>query len=56
MAARNINVHPLGYHPSALTQKAFDIIIIGGGPVANLAEDRLAKAGLSVLVVQHERK
>ena len=56
MAARNINVHPLGYHPSALTQKAFDIIIIGGGPVANLAEDRLAKAGLSVLVVQQERK
>lgn len=54
MAARSINVHPKDYHPSTLTKTAFDIIILGGGPVANLAEDRLAKAGLSVLVVQHE--
>jgi pyruvate/2-oxoglutarate dehydrogenase complex dihydrolipoamide dehydrogenase (E3) component len=55
MATRNISVHPMNYHPSTLTQRSFDIIVIGGGPVANFAEDRLAKAGLSVLVVQHER-
>jgi dihydrolipoamide dehydrogenase len=54
MATRGINVHPAGYHASSLTKTAFDIIVIGGGPVANFAEDRLAKAGLSVLVVQHE--
>lgn len=54
MATRSINVHPTGYHASSLTKTAFDIIIIGGGPVANFAEERLARAGLSVLVVQHE--
>ncbi|KAL2063826.1 hypothetical protein VTL71DRAFT_5631 [Oculimacula yallundae] len=54
MATRGINVHPTGYHPSTLTKTAFDIIILGGGPVANFAEERLAKAGLTVLVVQHE--
>jgi pyruvate/2-oxoglutarate dehydrogenase complex dihydrolipoamide dehydrogenase (E3) component len=54
MASRNINVHPQGYHPSSLNTTAFDIIVIGGGPVGNFAEGRLAKAGLSVLVVQHE--
>ena len=54
MASRNINVHPKDYHPSSLTTTTFDIIIIGGGPVACFAEARLAKAGLSVVVVQHE--
>ena len=54
MASRNINLHPKGYHPASLTKTTFDIIIIGGGPVANFAEARLAKAGLSVAVVQHE--
>ncbi|EPE28510.1 FAD/NAD(P)-binding protein [Glarea lozoyensis ATCC 20868] len=54
MASRNINIHPTGYHPASLTKTSFDIIIIGGGPVANFAEARLAKAGLSVAVVQHE--
>jgi dihydrolipoamide dehydrogenase len=54
MASRSINVHPKGYHPASLTKTTFDIIIIGGGPVANFAEARLAKAGLSVAVVQHE--
>ncbi|KAF2416032.1 FAD/NAD(P)-binding domain-containing protein [Tothia fuscella] len=54
MATRGITLHPTGYHPSSLTKTAFDIIIIGGGPVANFAEERLAKAGLSILVVQHE--
>ena len=54
MATRHINVHPTNYHPSALSTTVFDIIILGGGPVANFAEERLAKAGLSILVVQHE--
>jgi len=54
MASRGINVHPTGYHPASLTKTTFDIIIIGGGPVANFAEGRLSKAGLSVAVVQHE--
>jgi pyruvate/2-oxoglutarate dehydrogenase complex dihydrolipoamide dehydrogenase (E3) component len=54
MATRNINVHPQGYHPSSLTKTNYDIVIIGGGPAANFAEGRLAKAGLSVVVVQHE--
>ncbi|CAI6339962.1 unnamed protein product [Periconia digitata] len=54
MASRNINVHPTGYHPSLLAETTFDIIIIGGGPVGNFAEGRLAKAGLSVAVIQHE--
>jgi pyruvate/2-oxoglutarate dehydrogenase complex dihydrolipoamide dehydrogenase (E3) component len=54
MASRSINVHPQGYHPASLTKTTFDIIIIGGGPVACFAEARLAKAGLSVVVVQHE--
>ena len=54
MASRGINVHPKGNHPSAVTQTTYDIIVIGGGPVANTAESRLAGAGLSVLVVQHE--
>jgi dihydrolipoamide dehydrogenase len=54
MASRGINLHPTGYHPTSLTKTTFDIIIIGGGPAANFAEGRLAKAGLSVAVVQHE--
>ncbi|EED23224.1 mercuric reductase, putative [Talaromyces stipitatus ATCC 10500] len=54
MASRSINVHPTGYHPASLTQTAFDIIIIGGGPVTSFAENRLAKAGLSVAVIEHE--
>jgi dihydrolipoamide dehydrogenase len=54
MASRGIDVHPKGYHPSSLVEKAFDVIVIGGGPVANFAEGRLAQAGLSVAVVQHE--
>jgi pyruvate/2-oxoglutarate dehydrogenase complex dihydrolipoamide dehydrogenase (E3) component len=54
MASRDINVHPTGYHPSNYHEKSFDIIIIGGGPVANFAEIRLAQAGLNVAVVQHE--
>ncbi|KAG4424414.1 hypothetical protein IFR04_002470 [Cadophora malorum] len=54
MTTRNINVHPTHYHPSALAKTTFDIIILGGGPVANFVEERLAKAGLDVLVVQHE--
>ncbi|KAF1807927.1 FAD/NAD(P)-binding domain-containing protein [Eremomyces bilateralis CBS 781.70] len=54
MATRGINVHPEGYHPTSLAETTFDIIIIGGGPVANFAEGRLAQAGLSVAVVQHE--
>ncbi|CAG5158240.1 uncharacterized protein ALTATR162_LOCUS5053 [Alternaria atra] len=54
MASRGIDVHPKGYHPSSLTRTIFDIIIIGAGPVANFAENRLARAGLSVAVVQHE--
>jgi pyruvate/2-oxoglutarate dehydrogenase complex dihydrolipoamide dehydrogenase (E3) component len=54
MSSRGINVHPQGYHPSSLTKTTFDIVIIGGGPVANFAEGRLAKAGLSVAVIQHE--
>lgn len=54
MASRSINVHPNGYHPASLTKTAFDIIIIGGGPVTSFAESRLAKAGLSVAVIEHE--
>ncbi|KAF3031630.1 hypothetical protein E8E12_002046 [Didymella heteroderae] len=54
MACRGINLHPTGYHPSSLDKTNFDIIIIGGGPVANFAEARLAQTGLSVAVVQHE--
>lgn len=54
MASRNINLHPSGFHPASLVETTFDIIIIGGGPVANFAEARLAKAGLSVAVVQNE--
>jgi dihydrolipoamide dehydrogenase len=54
MASRGIDLHPKGYHPSSLTNTTFDIIIIGGGPAANCAEGRLAKAGLNVAVVQHE--
>jgi pyruvate/2-oxoglutarate dehydrogenase complex dihydrolipoamide dehydrogenase (E3) component len=34
-------------------ETTFDIII-GGGPIANFAEARLAKAGLSVAIVQNE--
>jgi dihydrolipoamide dehydrogenase len=54
MASRGIDVHPKGYHPSSLVEKVFDVIVIGGGPVGNFAEGRLAQAGLSVAVVQHE--
>lgn len=54
MASRGINVHPRGYHPSSLTKTTFDVIIIGAGPVATFAESRLAQAGLSVTIVQHE--
>ncbi|KAH7109596.1 hypothetical protein B0J11DRAFT_601456 [Dendryphion nanum] len=54
MASRNINVHPPGYHPSTLDKKIFDILILGAGPVSNFAETRLAQAGLSVAVIQHE--
>ncbi|CZT42311.1 uncharacterized protein RSE6_02176 [Rhynchosporium secalis] len=54
MSTRTIDVHPTNYHPSSLTKTTFDIIILGGGPVANFVEERLAKAGLSILVVQHE--
>ena len=54
MASRNINVHPSGFHPSALAKTSFDIIVIGGGPVAQTAEARLSAAGLDVAVIQHE--
>lgn len=54
MASRNINLHPGGYHPSSLTTTNFDVIILGAGPVANFAEQRLVKAGLSVATVQFE--
>ena len=54
MSSRGIDVHPKGYHPSSLVDTVFDVIVIGGGPVGNFAESRLAQAGLSVAVVQHE--
>ena len=54
MTSRDINLHPTGYHPASLTKTTFDIIIIGGGPAACFAEARLATAGLSVAVIQHE--
>lgn len=54
MASRGINVHPKSHHPSSLIDNVFDVIVIGGGPVGNFAENRLAQAGLSVAVVQHE--
>lgn len=54
MASRGINVHPDGYHPSSVVNKVFDVIVIGGGPVGNFVENRLAQAGLNVAVVQHE--
>jgi dihydrolipoamide dehydrogenase len=54
MASRNINLHLEGYHPSNLLKTTFDVVVIGGGPAANTAEARLAKAGLDVAVVQHE--
>ena len=54
MASRNINFHPTGYHPASLTKTTFDVIIIGGGPVTSFTEMRLAKAGLSVAVIESE--
>ncbi|KAF2729031.1 FAD/NAD(P)-binding domain-containing protein [Polyplosphaeria fusca] len=54
MASRGINLHPPGYHPSSLTNTNFDIIVVGAGPVANFAEERLSKAGLKVASVQYE--
>ena len=52
MATRNINLHPTnGYHASLNKQTSFDIIIIGAGPIAVFAKNRLSSAGLSNLVV-----
>jgi dihydrolipoamide dehydrogenase len=54
MQPRNVNIHPSSYHPSSLAETEFDVIFIGSGPVANYGAARLARTGLSILVVEAE--
>lgn len=56
MATRGINLHPHPetFHPSSIPKTTFDVIIIGAGPIAVFAKNRLANAGLDVAIVQYE--
>jgi pyruvate/2-oxoglutarate dehydrogenase complex dihydrolipoamide dehydrogenase (E3) component len=54
MTLREVSLHPSNHHPSQLATTAFDVVVVGAGPVGNTAAARLSKAGLSVLVVEEE--
>lgn len=50
----DIDVHPKHHLLDTLTKQDFDVAVLGGGPTGLTCAIRLAKSGLSVLVVERE--
>jgi pyruvate/2-oxoglutarate dehydrogenase complex dihydrolipoamide dehydrogenase (E3) component len=49
-----INVHPRVLLPSALKQREFDVVVIGGGPAGETTAVYCVKGGLTALLVESE--
>ncbi|KIX96673.1 uncharacterized protein Z520_07392 [Fonsecaea multimorphosa CBS 102226] len=54
MAPRNVNLHPDNHLPGALESAAFDVVVIGSGPVGRQVASKTAEAGLSSVIIEEE--
>ncbi len=54
MTPRNVNLHPENYLPESLQSAAFDVVVIGSGPVGRQLASKTADAGLTTVIVEDE--
>jgi pyruvate/2-oxoglutarate dehydrogenase complex dihydrolipoamide dehydrogenase (E3) component len=53
-APRGINLHPADHLPKEVDKKAFDVVVIGSGPVGRMLAMKTAGSGLSTVIVEEE--
>ncbi|OQU97393.1 hypothetical protein CLAIMM_03327 [Cladophialophora immunda] len=54
MTPRNVNLHPDNHLPGSLESAAFDVIVIGSGPVGRQVASKTVEAGLSSVIIEEE--